>query len=128
MIRARIVGISLFGLIAGALLAAQAFAPVVTMSITLPDGQIQHLTAAESGLATLTLKNGSTWGFRPTILDSRPWTKVTVTIFKMGPAESEAGEVQLTTGGAGITSKTTPEFKVAITKVEPPTGVLAHTT
>ena len=55
-----------------AMVAAQTYAPIVTMSITLPDGQTQALTAPESGLATLTLKDGTEFGFRPTIQDDRP--------------------------------------------------------
>ena len=43
-------------LLIGAIAAAQSHAPVVTMRVTLPDGRTQELTAAESGLATLTLK------------------------------------------------------------------------
>ena len=46
-------------LLAGAIAAAQAHAPVVTMSVTTPDGRTHELTAAESGLATLTLKDGT---------------------------------------------------------------------
>ena len=38
--------------------AAQAYAPIVTMVVRMPDGGTQELTAAESGLATLTLKDG----------------------------------------------------------------------
>ena len=42
-----------------AVAAAQAYAPIVTMVVTMPDGRTQELTAAESGLATLTLKDGT---------------------------------------------------------------------
>ena len=62
-------------LLAGAMAAAQAHAPVVTMSVTTPDGRTHELTAAESGLATLTLKDGTEYGFRPTIQDSSPWNR-----------------------------------------------------
>ena len=44
-------------LMAGAMAAAQAHAAVVTMSVTTPDGRRHELTAAESGLATLTPKD-----------------------------------------------------------------------
>jgi hypothetical protein len=47
-----------FGLVVvstNALAAGQACAPVVTMSVTLPDGRTHELTAAESGLATVSL-------------------------------------------------------------------------
>ena len=53
-------------LLVGTRAAAQAQAPVVTMSITTPDGRTHELTAAESGLATLTLKDAE-YAFRPTI-------------------------------------------------------------
>jgi hypothetical protein len=124
----KLVGIAMGVWMIGASVAAQPDAPIVTMSITSPDGQVHHGEAPESRLVTITLRDGSTWGFRPTILDSRPWTKVTVTIFKMGAAESEAGEVQLTTGGSSMTSKTSPQFKIAITRVEPPSEAPSRTT
>ena len=41
--------------------------PIVKMSVTPPDGQTQNLTAPESGMATLTLKDGTEIGVRPTI-------------------------------------------------------------
>ena len=43
----------------GTVAAAQPYAPIVTMVVTMPDGRTQELTAAESGLATLTLKDGA---------------------------------------------------------------------
>jgi hypothetical protein len=49
----------------------------------LPDGRIQEVTAAESGLATVTLKDGAEVGFRPTIQDSSQWNRIVVTIFRM---------------------------------------------
>ena len=64
------------------LAAAQSHAPVVTMSVTLPDGRTQELTAPESGLATVSLKDGTEYGFRPTIQDSTPWNRIVVTIFR----------------------------------------------
>jgi hypothetical protein len=51
----------------GILAAAQSYAPVVTRSVTLPDGRTQEVTAAESGPATVSLKDGTEYGFRPTI-------------------------------------------------------------
>ncbi|PYR52941.1 MAG: hypothetical protein DMF95_05510 [Acidobacteria bacterium] len=102
---------------------AQTYAPIVAMSITLPDGQTKELTAPESGLATLTLKDGTAFGFRPTIQDDRPWSKVTVAVFKM-PTATQAtqllGEVDVKTGATAVPSKTTPIFKIAVTKVLPP--------
>lgn len=81
MVRRRLLLALLFMLVNG-LSAAQPHAPVVTMSVTLPDGRTQELTAPESGLATLQLKDGSEYGFRPTIQDSSPWNRIVVTIFR----------------------------------------------
>ena len=65
-----------------AVAAAQAYAPIVTMVVTMPDGRTRELTAAESGLATLTLNDGTEDGFRPTTQDSAPWNRIVVTIFR----------------------------------------------
>ena len=102
---------------------AQVNNPVVQMTATLPDGQTKTLSAPESGLTTTTLANGAEYGFRPTIIDAKPWTHVVVTIFKMGTQSEytqDLGEVDLKTGGSAATSKTTPSFKVAVTQVMPP--------
>jgi hypothetical protein len=58
------------------------------MSVTTPDGRTHELTAAESGLATLTLKDGTEYGFRPTIQDSSPWNRIVVTIFRSATASA----------------------------------------
>ena len=104
---------------------AQATNPIVSMSITLPDGHIKEVTAPESGLATITLTDGTEIGFRPTIQDSKPWTRVVVTIFKTPTSSHPSqvlGEVELKTGGSAVQSKSTPAFKVAVTKVSEPTS------
>jgi hypothetical protein len=111
-------------LLAGAMAAAQAQAPVVTMSITTPDGRTHELTAAESGFATLTLKDGTEYGFRPTIHDGSPWNRIVVTIFRSATASAPAtvlGEIELRRGGPAVDSKTNPSFKVSVPKVSTPT-------
>jgi hypothetical protein len=103
--------------------AAQSSAPVVTMSVTLPDGRTQQVTAPESGLATVSLKDGTEYGFRPTIQDSTPWNRIVVTIFRTATANAPTqilGEVELTRGGPPVDSRTSPSFKVAVPKVSPP--------
>ena len=60
----------------------EASMPVVTMTVTTPDGRTQDLTAPESSVARLTLKDGTEYEFRPTIQDSSPWNRIIVTIFK----------------------------------------------
>lgn len=111
-------------LLAGAMAAAQAQAPIVTMSITTPDGRTHELTAAESGLATLTLKDGTEYGFRPTIQDSSPWNRIVVTIFRSATASAPTtvlGEMELRRGGPVVDSKTNPSFRVSVPKVSVPT-------
>jgi len=110
-------------LLISGLAAAQTYAPVVTMSVTLPDGRIQEVTAAESGLATITLKDGAEFGFRPTIQDSSPWNRVVVTIFRMATTSSPTttlGEVELKRGGPAVESKTNPSFKISVPNVSAP--------
>lgn len=107
-------------LLAGAMAAAQAHSPVVTMSVTTPDGRTHELTAAESGLGTLTLKDGTEYGFRPTIQDSSPWNRIVVTIFRSATASAPTtvlGEIELRRGGPAVYSKTNPSFKVSVPKV-----------
>jgi hypothetical protein len=124
MIRKTLIAAGLIILVTGAVAAAQAYAPVVTMSITSPDGRTQELTAAESGLATLTFKDGTEYGFRPTIHDSTPWNRIVVTIFRTATATAPTeilGEIELKRGGPAVESKTKPSFKIAVPRVSPPT-------
>ena len=98
---------------------AQAYAPLVTMRVTTPDGTTQDISARESSVATLTLKDGRVYEFRPTIHDE-PFSTVTVSIFKAATAtESTAsvGELQAKKGGRAVDSKSTPNFKVAIVSI-----------
>ena len=100
-------------------------APVVHMRVTLPDGEVRHVAAPESGLATLTLKDGTPIGIRPTIEDSKPWTHVVVTIFETpttAHASKELGEVGVKPDGPAAAIKATPAFKVAVTSVTAPTS------
>jgi hypothetical protein len=102
------------------ILAAQTYAPIVTMRVTLPDGTTQEIAARESAVATVTMKDGSVYEFRPTIHDE-PFSKVTVSIFKAAtPTEATAtvGEVHATKGGPAVASKSTPNFRVAVVKIE----------
>ena len=111
-------------LLAGAMAAVQAQTPVVTMTITTPDGRTDELTAAESGLATLTLKDGTEYGFRPTIQDSSPWNRIVVTIFRSATASAPTtvlGEMELRRGGPVVDSKANPSFKISVPKVSAPT-------
>jgi hypothetical protein len=122
MVRGRLLLALLFVLVSG-LSAAQLHAPVVTMSVTLSDGRTQELTTPESGLATLQLKDGSEYGFRPTIQDSSPWNRIVVTIFRTATTSAPTtvlGEVEVKRGGPAVESKTTPSFKVSVPRVSAP--------
>ena len=121
----RSIALVLVAMMLSALAAAQPYAPIVTMVVTMPDGRTQELTAAESGLATLTLKDGTEYGFRPTIQDSAPWNRIVVTVFKSATNSAPTtvlGEIELRRGGPAMDSKTTPSFKVSVPKVSGPTS------
>src|SRR5688500_1853496 len=93
--------------------AAQQYAPTVTMRVALPDGRTAELATPESGLATLRAKDGTEYGFRPTIQDSSPWNRIVVTIVKMATASAPTqtvGEVELQRSGPVVESKTSPSF------------------
>lgn|SRR5690242_9225247 len=125
MTHKQIVFLVLIGLLSGVIAVAQAYSPVVYMTVALPDGDTRQMSAPESGLAMLTLKDGREFGLRPTILDDKPWTHVVVTIFTMATASQatqKLGEVDLKTGAPAVPSQTTPLFKIAVTKVAPPTN------
>ena len=114
----------------GLLSAAESSSPVVTMSVTLPDGRTQELTAPESGLATVSLKDGTEYGFRPTIQDSTPWNRIVVTIFRTATTTAPTqtlGEIEVKRGGPAVDSKTNPSFKVAVPKVSPPAAQTSST-
>ena len=122
MVRCRLLLAVLF-VVVSRLAAAQPYAPVVTMNVTLPDGRTQELTTTESGLAMLKLKDGSEYGFRPTIQDSSPWNRIVITIFRTATTSAPTtvvGEVEVKRGGPSVESKTNPSFKVSVPKVSPP--------
>jgi len=117
-------------LLAGMAAAAQSPAPVVTMSVTFADGRTQEVIAPESGLATVSLKDGTEYGFRPTIQDNAPWNRIVVTIFRTATTNAPTqilGEIELKRGGVAVDSKTNPRFKVAVPKVSPPAVQISST-
>ena len=115
--------VGLFSRVTSALAAAEAYAPVVTISVGLPDGGTEELTVPESGLATVSLPDGTEYGFQPTIQDCMPWNRIVVTIFRMATTNSPTqilAEVELKRGGPAADSKTNPSFKVAVPNVSLP--------
>jgi hypothetical protein len=121
----RLIYLTAIVLMTSTIVSAQAYAPLVTMSVTTADGQTQDLTAHESGLASLRARDGAEYAFRPTIQDSTPWNRVVVTIFKTGRANVPTqvlGEIELKKGGPAIESKTNPSFKIAVRNVSASTN------
>lgn len=115
----------LIALLASGMATTEASGPVVTMSVTTPDGRTQELTALESSVARLTFKDGTEYEFRPTIQDSSPWNRIVVTIFKGATSTTPTtvlGEVEVKRGGPPVDSRTNPAFKVAVTKVSAPSS------
>ena len=115
----------LTALLASGIAITQASVPVVTMSVTTPDGRTQDLTAPESSVARLTLKDGTEYEFRPTIQDSSPWNRIVVTIFKSATSTTPTtalGEVEVKRAGPPVDSRTNPAFKVAVTTVSAPSS------
>jgi len=91
--------------------------------VTLPDGRTQEVSAPESGLATLTVEGDGEYGLRPTILDSRPWTRLVVTVFRMatsGAPTQEIGSIEVRTGAPAVQTETSPAFRIAVTRVDEP--------
>ena len=103
------------------LASSQTYAPLVTMRVTLPDGTTQDVSARESTVATVTLKDGTVYELRPTVHDE-PFTTVTVSIFKAATTtepSSVVAEVRAVKGGAAVESKSKPNFKVAVANIAP---------
>ena len=105
--------------------------PMVKMHVTLPDGQTTDVSAPESGLAMVTLKDGTSIGIRPTILDSKPWSRVVLTFFKTATATSageELASIEARTGGPAVQAKMSPVLKIAVTSVTEPGPAPVSTT
>jgi hypothetical protein len=101
--------------------AAQAYRPVVTMMVTVPDGQTRKIAVAESDLRTMPV-NGRDYALRPTMMDDKG-SRVVITLFDMGGASGptrELGAVEVLDGGPLVTMKTDPAFKVRVTNVAKP--------
>jgi hypothetical protein len=100
---------------AATIASAQTYSPMVTMTVTAPDGTTQDVVARDSSVGTIKLKDGSEYQFRPTVHDE-PFSKVTIAIFKAD--STPVGEVQVTKGAAATATKTTPSFKIAVKSIE----------
>jgi hypothetical protein len=104
------------------LVAAPPDSPLVTMAVTLPSGEVRTLAAHDSETVTFKTADGTEFGVRPTILDSKPWTRTNVTFFRMPTASKsteEVGTVEARSGGAAVAIKGSPAFKVAVSTIAP---------
>jgi hypothetical protein len=99
---------------------AQTYAPIVSMTVTAPDGSTHEVSAADSSVASVTTNDGTVYEVRPTVMDE-PFSKVTVAFFRAPTATlstTAIGEVIATKGGAAVATKSSPSFKVAIKSIE----------
>jgi hypothetical protein len=111
--------LAVFAAVFGSAVAADDYAPMVTISIQPPSGPAQTVDVRESLTAMIKVGNVE-YKFRPTINDAKPWTSVTVTIFKGATAQaadSVLGTVDVKKGEAAVASKTNPVFRVAVPKI-----------
>ena len=108
------------GLMTGAAVAEAQHTPLVTMRIATADGQSHELTARESNVAAFKLKDGTEYEVRPTVIDSLPFNRVMVSVFKAATAKETTallGEGEVKTGGPAVDLKTKPALKVWVLKV-----------
>jgi hypothetical protein len=94
--------------------------PLVTMAVTLPSGEVKTLAAHDSETVTFKVADGTEFGVRPTIIDSKPWTRTNVTFFRMpttSATTAEVGTAEARTGAAAVSVKGTPAFKVAVSTI-----------
>lgn len=100
-------------------IAAPPDSPLVTMLVTLPSGEVRTLSAHDSETVTFVLADGTLVGVRPTIRDSKPWSRTTVTFFTMpsgSKSAEEIGAIDVKTGGPSEALKA-GGFKVAVSTV-----------
>ena len=122
MTKVRLILVLAIIFMAGAVIGAQAFSPIATISVTLPDGQTKELAVPEGGVGKVTA-HGVEYEVQPIILDSKPWNRVNVRIFKVATDKAPTeliGEIEVTTGAPAAASKTTPSFRIAVIKVSSP--------
>jgi hypothetical protein len=90
---------------------------LVTIRIDLANGAHPALTLADGGMATLTLKDAGTFGFRTQIRDADAGI-VSVTIVDGGAVDGPTlAELELTVGATAVQSGTSPSFGVAVARI-----------
>ena len=109
--------ILLLALVFSAPLGAQRSPPQVTMSVTLPDGSTREISTRANTLGRIKLEDGHEFAFRPSMLDTK-LERFSVTVFRMEPVEN-LGDVEVKVGGPAVASKSSPSFKIGISKVAP---------
>jgi hypothetical protein len=71
---------------AGATVGAQAYRPMVAMSLALPDGKTQKVSVPEGGLTTV-MVGAHEYGFRPTMMDD-VGQRIVIAEFDMGARQT----------------------------------------
>ena len=96
------------------------YAPWVTLSVTTPDGETLQRTARDSSVATVTLKDGTTYELRPTIQDE-PFSKVAIAIFRSATVTaptSQIGEIVVNKGAKPVATNTKPNFRISVPRID----------
>ena len=93
--------------------------PMVHMAITPAGAQVHQLSVHESRVARLKVGDVE-YGFRPTVQDAAPYTRIEITAFRLGSPSERLGSVEVTKGAPAVDLATRPAFKVAVPSVTPP--------
>ncbi|HET7617024.1 MAG TPA: hypothetical protein VFK20_00840, partial [Vicinamibacterales bacterium] len=93
-------------------------ARLVELRITLPNGATPQLSVHEGDTASVTLKEGGRFGFRP-VFKQDSNSEIDVTIFDLGatPARQLEG-VEVVVGQPGVKSHTTPTFVIQVSRIQ----------
>ena len=97
---------------------AQAYSPVVHMSVTLPDGKVTEVETQESRPGKLMVGDRE-YALRPTMMDDEGG-RIVIAIFDMGSpkeAAKQVGEIEAKVKGPMVTAKM-PAIKVRVTEVK----------
>lgn len=101
------------------LASAQTKAPTVTLDVVLTSGETRQVSTTAGEQVTIELPDEIEFGFLPRLRGSDA-SHVDVAIVKIGSTDEPLGTVEAKVGEAAVESKTTPVFKIAVSKVTPP--------
>ena len=105
-------------LMVGMTLAATTGGRTVVMQIELPDGSTPQLKVLEGNVATIGLKDGSKYGFVPSLaLDNDSVVRVGVYSLTTTPHQ-QLSTVEVSVGGTSVKSDTSPAFSIRVLEVQ----------